>query len=120
MRRVAKIRQKRETLWRRRYAPWIAAATLAALRRGVRPGLSCGGSGDRLTRIIAPRLSSALDRQDIVRNRGGAGGVTGMETVVKAPSDKYTLPAYGSVWIVHEFGDVSKECDATIAVRSRD
>ena len=59
-----------------------------------------GGSGDRLTRMVVPGLTSRLGQQVIVDNRGGASGIIAVETVVKAPADGYTLLSYGSIWIL--------------------
>jgi tripartite-type tricarboxylate transporter receptor subunit TctC len=50
-----------------------------------------GGGADITCRAIAPRLSAALGQQVIVDNRGGAGGVVGVEIAAKAPPDGYTL-----------------------------
>ena len=90
--------RNRETLWRRRYALWIGAATLALPASAVCTQDCPGGSGDRLTRIVASGLSSVLDQQVIQKNRGGASGVIAIEIVVKAPFDAYTTLAYGSIW----------------------
>lgn len=50
-----------------------------------------GGPADALARFIAPGLSRLFGRQVVVDNRGGAGGSIGVETVVKASPDGYTL-----------------------------
>ena len=55
-----------------------------------------GGGTDITSRIIAPRLSSQLGQQVVVDNRGGAGGMIGVELVAKAAADGYTV-VLGSV-----------------------
>jgi len=50
---------------------------------------AAGSSGDVLARIIAPRLSELLGQQVIVENVGGAGGMTAVSRVAKAPPDGY-------------------------------
>ncbi len=50
-----------------------------------------GSTVDIMSRIIAPKLSTALGQQVIVDNRGGAGGAIGMEATARAPKDGYTI-----------------------------
>jgi len=50
-----------------------------------------GGSIDLLAREVAVRLGNNLGQQVIVENRGGAGGLIGINTVAKAPADGYTI-----------------------------
>ncbi|HYH41507.1 MAG TPA: tripartite tricarboxylate transporter substrate binding protein [Burkholderiales bacterium] len=50
-----------------------------------------GGGTDITARLIAPRLSSALGQQVLVDNRGGAGGMVGVDIAAKSPPDGYTL-----------------------------
>ncbi len=52
-----------------------------------------GGGIDQITRAAAPRLGEALGQAVVVDNRGGAGGNIGVEQVVKAAADGYTLLA---------------------------
>jgi len=50
-----------------------------------------GGGTDITARLIAPRLSSALGQQVLVDNRGGAGGMVGVDIAAKSPPDGYTV-----------------------------
>ena len=50
-----------------------------------------GGGADITSRIIAPKLSAELGQQVVVDNRGGAGGMIGVELVAKSPPDGYTV-----------------------------
>lgn len=50
-----------------------------------------GGGSDITARVFSQKLSEAFNQQFIVDNRGGAGGLIGMEIVAKAPADGYTL-----------------------------
>ncbi len=52
-----------------------------------------GTSNDTLTRIVAQHLTAELGKQIIVDNRGGAGGLIGMEIVKNSVPDGYTLSA---------------------------
>ncbi|MBK4739020.1 Bug family tripartite tricarboxylate transporter substrate binding protein [Noviherbaspirillum pedocola] len=50
-----------------------------------------GGSTDQLARIIQQPVSEALGQPVIIENKPGAGGTIGVELVVKAKPDGYTL-----------------------------
>ncbi len=50
-----------------------------------------GGATDVMARAIAPRLSELLCQQVIVENVTGAGGMTGVARVAKAPPDGYQI-----------------------------
>src|SRR5690349_2671018 len=54
---------------------------------------SPGTSNDIMSRVVAQALTAELGNQVIVDNRGGAGGIIGMEIVRNAPTDGYTLAA---------------------------
>jgi tripartite-type tricarboxylate transporter receptor subunit TctC len=50
-----------------------------------------GGTADSLARMYAQHLSKVLGQQFYVENRGGAGNVLGIDSVVRSPADGYTL-----------------------------
>jgi len=50
-----------------------------------------GGGSDVLGRVVARALSERTGVSVVVENRGGAGGAIGLETVVRAQPDGYTL-----------------------------
>jgi tripartite-type tricarboxylate transporter receptor subunit TctC len=50
-----------------------------------------GQATDVIGRVVAQKLGDALGKGFIVDNRPGANGIIGIETVVKAPPDGYTL-----------------------------
>ena len=54
-----------------------------------------GGATDLVARLMGQWLSERFGQQFIVENRPGAGGNIGTETVVRAPSDGYTLLVAG-------------------------
>jgi tripartite-type tricarboxylate transporter receptor subunit TctC len=54
-------------------------------------GFPAGGPADLFGRVLAQAMSANLGQQIVVDNRGGVGGVLGMDAVAKAPPDGYTL-----------------------------
>ncbi len=52
---------------------------------------AAGGSTDIIARVLSARLTQEFGQQFIIDNRGGAGGSTGAEIVVRANPDGYTL-----------------------------
>ncbi|HSI56741.1 MAG TPA: tripartite tricarboxylate transporter substrate binding protein [Ideonella sp.] len=79
--------------------PFASHSTPARAQPGIYPSktvrivvpLSPGGSADALARLLAQGLTRVLGQTVIVDNKPGAGGVTGLLEVVKAPPDGYTL-----------------------------
>ena len=52
---------------------------------------AAGGTNDTVARIVAVELGKALKQAVVVENRAGAAGAIGMQVVVQAPADGYTL-----------------------------
>jgi tripartite-type tricarboxylate transporter receptor subunit TctC len=50
-----------------------------------------GGPSDILSRLMSAKLTESMGQQFVVDNRGGAGGIVGIELGAKAPPDGYTL-----------------------------
>jgi len=50
-----------------------------------------GGGGDITARLVSAKLAERLKQQFVVDNRGGAGGLVGVELAVKAAPDGYTI-----------------------------
>ena len=50
-----------------------------------------GGGVDFMARIIAQKLSERVGQQVIVDNRAGANGITGLQAMMAAPNDGYTI-----------------------------
>src|SRR5262245_23701472 len=59
-------------------------------------GFPAGGTNDIHARLIADWLSKQFGRSFIVENRPGAAGNIGLESVVRAAPDGYTLSVCGS------------------------
>jgi tripartite-type tricarboxylate transporter receptor subunit TctC len=52
---------------------------------------SAGGTGDILTRAIAPALSTAFGQTLVIENKAGANGAIGEEFVARSKPDGYTI-----------------------------
>jgi tripartite-type tricarboxylate transporter receptor subunit TctC len=50
-----------------------------------------GGGSDITARVFSHKLSELLGQQFVVDNRGGAGGLIGMELTARAPADGYAI-----------------------------
>jgi len=59
-----------------------------------------GGSNDIVGRTIGAQLTERLGKQVVVDNRGGAGGVVGIEAAVKSVPDGYTLLLISSAYAI--------------------
>jgi tripartite-type tricarboxylate transporter receptor subunit TctC len=57
--------------------------------------VAAGGSADKLTRLLAERLTALWDQSVVVENVVGASGTIGAARVAKAPADGYTLMQAG-------------------------
>jgi tripartite-type tricarboxylate transporter receptor subunit TctC len=65
-------------------------------------GFPAGGTNDIHARLIADWLSKQFGRSFIVENRPGAAGNIGLESVVRAAPDGYTLGVCGSTELRNE------------------
>jgi tripartite-type tricarboxylate transporter receptor subunit TctC len=52
---------------------------------------AAGGAVGAVARVLSTPLQVSLTQSIVVDNRGGAGGIIGMDAVAKAPPDGYTL-----------------------------
>lgn len=50
-----------------------------------------GGGGDLTARAVSEKVSEKLKQQFVVDNRGGAGGLVGLELTAKSLSDGYPI-----------------------------
>ena len=62
-----------------------------------------GGGTDGLGRLTSDVLSEKLGQQIIIRNIGGASGVTGSDTVRRADPDGYTLLFNASLFVLGKY-----------------
>ncbi len=86
----------------RLFALILAAGSIAAQAAGAEPAFPSkpvriivpqtpGGASDVLARIIGQKLTAKWGQPVVIENHAGAGGNVGMELVVKAAPDGYTL-----------------------------
>ncbi|NBU18086.1 MAG: hypothetical protein EBS44_02305 [Betaproteobacteria bacterium] len=76
-----------------------------------------GGGNDVIGRIIAQKLTERLGQQVVVDNRAGANGIVGLQALMQAPPDGYTIgvAAAGPMavnlaqrfFLHHQYGDLS-------------
>ena len=71
--------------------PAIPAAQSDTRLMRVLVGFPTGGATDIVARMVAEELKQRFDQPFIVQNRPGAAGNIGLESVVRAPADGYTL-----------------------------
>jgi tripartite-type tricarboxylate transporter receptor subunit TctC len=57
---------------------------------------AAGGSPDVICRLLAAELAKSLGQSVVVDNKPGAGGAIGIQDIVRAPPDGYTI-GYGNV-----------------------
>jgi tripartite-type tricarboxylate transporter receptor subunit TctC len=50
-----------------------------------------GGGSDIVARAVTSKLAETLGQPFVIENRGGAGGLVGMEVAAKSPGDGYTI-----------------------------
>ena len=55
-----------------------------------------GGSTDFVARVLQPHLEKLLGQPIVIENRGGAGGVLGVDAAAKAAPDGYTIVLGGA------------------------
>ena len=79
---------------------WAQAYPSRLVRLSV--GFPAGGTNDIHARLIADWLSKQFGRSFIVENRPGAAGNIGLESVVRAAPDGYTLSVCGSTELRNE------------------
>ncbi len=67
---------------------------------------AAGGPSDIVARILAPHMQQTLGQPVVVDNRPGAGGVTGVDVIAKAPPDGYIfgIGSAGALAISPNFG----------------
>lgn len=88
---------------KKRVIRWLGAVVMVAVagsavaqswpNRAVRliSPFAPGGGADITSRALAQKLTVGLGQQVIVDNRGGAGGMLGVDLAAKSPPDGYTL-----------------------------
>ncbi len=77
-------------------ALWVPGSPAAALDYPTRPvhfvvSFAAGGPNDTIARILGQYLSEQLGQPFVIEDRVGAGGNVGMQYVLSAPPDGYTI-----------------------------
>jgi tripartite-type tricarboxylate transporter receptor subunit TctC len=97
---TSRDKSSRVTLSRRKFHAGLTAAALlpqsafaAYPERAIRliVPFAAGGAVDAVARVLGKALSSNLGASVVIDNRGGAGGIVGMEAAAHASPDGYTL-----------------------------
>ena len=72
---------------------------------------SAGTPVDILLRVVATKMSSELGQSVVVDNKVGAGGIVGMQDILRQPADGYTLMTVyrGMVLTPHIFRNVNMD-----------
>jgi tripartite-type tricarboxylate transporter receptor subunit TctC len=70
---------------------WAAAQNYPAKVVKLVVPFTAGSSADNIARLMTDKLAAHLKQPFIVDNRAGAGGAIGVQAVVTAPPDGYTL-----------------------------
>jgi tripartite-type tricarboxylate transporter receptor subunit TctC len=52
---------------------------------------AAGGAVDAVARLVGQALAARIDKPIVIENRGGAGGIIGMDAVAHAAADGYTM-----------------------------
>lgn len=78
------------------FAPFASAQSYPAKPIRLIVPYVAGGDTDIVARLFTPKLSEALGQQVVVDNRPGAGSLIGIEALLRAPADGYTL-AMGTI-----------------------
>jgi len=79
-----------------RIVPLLACLSAAAQGYPTKPvkvivPFAPGGGSDIVARAVTTKLVEALGQPFVIENRGGAGGLVGMEAAAKSPNDGYTI-----------------------------
>jgi tripartite-type tricarboxylate transporter receptor subunit TctC len=72
---------------------WLSTSAVAFPDRTVRiiVPFAAGGVTDLAARLVGQQLSAKWNQSVIIENRPGAGGLIGVDAVIRSPADGYTL-----------------------------